>query len=192
MGRALSSRGWRLHLAPWRGIAINAGKGMAEISEGRWARGLEAMMPTVLRGPLKAYRFSAEGNIDKTGVSINDQVGAAGVAGQVLGFSPSETRNAQEGRSAIYQADRAIMARRSHLLHQYGTATMAGDEQGRAEAREAIHRFNEKNPKVRINPMQMMQSVRNRQKRAREADEGVYLQKSRRGAVEAGAFAREE
>ena len=174
------------------GIAVNAGKGMAEISEGRWARGLEAMMPTALRGPLKAYRFATEGNIDKTGVAINEEVSAAGAAGQALGFSPSETRNAQEGRSAIYQADKAIMARRSHLLHQYGTATMAGDEEGRDSAREAIQRFNEKNPKVRINPMQMMQSVRNRMKRVREADDGVYLPKNRRGATEAGAFSREE
>ena len=117
------------------GIAINAGKGLAEISEGRWARGLEAMMPTALRGPLKAYRFATEGNIDKTGVAINDQVSAAGVAGQALGFSASETRNAQEGRSAIYQADKAVMARRTHLLRQFGTVTTAGDEEGRAGAR---------------------------------------------------------
>ena len=33
------------------------------------------------------------------------------------------------------------MARRSHLLHQYGTATMAADEEGRDSAREAIQRL---------------------------------------------------
>jgi len=173
------------------GIAINAGKGMAEISEGRWQRGLEAMMPTALRGPLKAYRYGTEGNIDKTGIPINEEVGAAGVAGQVLGFSPSETRNAQEGRSAIYQADRAIMARRTHLLHQYVMAAMAGDDEAKTDAREAIQKFNQVNPRVRINPLQLTQSVRSRQKRVQQAEDGVYLPKNRRGAMEAGSFAVE-
>lgn len=174
------------------GIAINAGRGMTEISEGRWARGLEAMMPAVLRGPLKAYRYATEGNIDKTGIPINEEVGAAGIAGQVLGFSPSETRLAQEGRSAIYQADRAIMERRSHLLRQYGTATLAGDEEGRADAREAIQRFNEKNPKARINPVQMAQSVRSRLARVQQSDAGVFLPRNRRSMAEFGRFAESE
>ena len=84
------------------------------------------------------------------------------------------------------------MARRTHLLQQYGTAAVANDEEGKADAREAIQRFNERNPKVRINPMQMMQSVRNRMRRVNQADEGVFLPKGRRDAVEAGRFAQVE
>ena len=34
-------------------IGVNARKGLQEISEGRYALGLETMAPTVLRGPLK-------------------------------------------------------------------------------------------------------------------------------------------
>ena len=147
------------------------------------------MMPAALRGPLKAYRFATEGNIDKTGIPINEEVGAAGVAGQVLGFSPSETRNAQEGRSAIYQADRAIMARRAHLMHAYTSAAVAKDDEAMMDAREAIQRFNEKNPKVRINPVQMAQSVRNRLVRVQQSESGVFLPRNRRDMTSAGRFA---
>ena len=149
-------------------------------------------MPAALRGPLKAYRYATEGNIDKTGIPINEEVGAAGVAGQVLGFSPSETRLAQEGRSAIYQADRAIMARRAHLMHAYTSAAVAKDVEAMADAREAIQRFNEKNPKARINPVQMAQSVRSRLARVQQSDAGVFLPRSRRSLTEVGRFAESE
>jgi len=177
-------------LGPVAGIAVNAGKGMSDIAEGRYLRGLESMLPAALRGPLKAYRYGTEGNIDKTGIPINDEIGAAGVAGQALGFSPSEARLAQEGKSAVYQADARIRRqRRAELLRQFAAAAMVGDEEGKGEVRSDIARFNEKNPKQRILPLQLMQSVRMREKRIREASEGVYLPKNRRDVLEAGQFA---
>lgn len=64
------------------------------------------------------------------------------------------------------------MARRSALVEQFAMAAMAGDEEGKSEAREAIARLNEKNPNRRIQAMQLAQSVNMRQKRIREAQEG--------------------
>ena len=66
---------------------------------------------------------------------------------------------------------------------------MAKDEEARAEAREEIKRFNEKNPTRRINPNHIMQSVHNRKKRIDQAQDGVYLPRNRREAMEAGRFA---
>lgn len=86
----------------------------------------------------------------------------------------------------------ALQARRSALVEQFAMAAMAKDEEGKTEAREAIQRFNEKNPGRRIQPMQLAQSVRMREKRIREAEDGVYLPKKRRDAMEAGRFAAEE
>lgn len=79
---------------PVAGIGINALKGLQEMSEGRYRRGLETMAPSVLRGPLKAWRYETEGVKDKTGIVVQDQVDAAAVAGQAVGFSPSSVRNA--------------------------------------------------------------------------------------------------
>lgn len=191
-GQRLGESAMAAALGPVAGIGINALKGLQEMSEGRYQRGLETMAPSVLRGPLKAWRYETEGVKDKTGIVVQDQVDAAAVAGQAVGFSPSSVRNAYEGKAAIVGQDRALQARRSALVEQFAMAAMAKDEEGKAEAREAIQRFNEKNPARRIQPMQLAQSVRMREKRIREAEDGVYLPKKRRDAMEAGRFAVEE
>ncbi|MPM55909.1 hypothetical protein SDC9_102707 [bioreactor metagenome] len=65
---------------------------------------------------------------------------------------------------------------------------MAKDEEGKADARAAIVKVNEKNPTRRILPMQLAQSVA-REKRIREAQDGAYLPKKRRDVLERGRFA---
>jgi len=190
-GQRLGESAMAAALGPVAGIGINALKGLQEMSEGRYQRGLETMAPSVLRGPLKAWRYETEGVKDKTGIVVQDQVDAAAVAGQAVGLSPSSVRNAYEGKSAIVGQDRALQARRSALVEQFAMAAMAKDQEGKAEAREAIQRFNEKNPSRRIQPLQLAQSVRMREKRIREAEDGVYLPKKRRDAMEAGRFVAE-
>ena len=188
-GQRLAESAMTAALGPVAGIGINALKGLQEMSEGRYQRGLETMAPSVLRGPLKALRYESEGARDKSGIVVQDEVDAMALWGQAAGFSPSSVRNAYEGKAAIVAHDRALMARRSGLVEQFAMAAMAGDEAGKAEAREAIQRFNDKNPNRRILPMQLAQSVASRQKRIREAQEGVYLPSKRRDAVEQGRFA---
>ena len=191
-GQRLGDAAMAAALGPVAAIVTNALKGVQEMSEGRYQRGLESMVPSVLRGPLKAWRYETEGVKDKTGIVVQDEVDAAALWGQAAGFSPSSVRNAYEGKSAIVGQDRALQARRSALVEQFAMAAMAKDEEGKSEAREAIQRFNEKNPGRRIQPMQLAQSVRMREKRIREAEDGVYLPKKRRDAMDAGRFAEDE
>lgn len=188
-GQRLGESAMTAALGPVAGIGINVLKGLQEMSEGRYQRGLETMAPSVARGPLKALRYGSEGVKDKSGIVVQDEVGVAELLGQASGFSPSSVRNSFEGKNAVVQYDRALQARRSALVEQFAMAAMAGDEEGKADAREDIARFNEKNPNRRIQPMQLAQSVNMRQKRIREAQEGVYLPSKRRDALEAGRFA---
>lgn len=188
-GQRLGESAMAAALGPVAGIGINALKGVQLMGEGQYQRGLEAMAPSVLRGPLKTWRYGSEGVRDKSGIVVQDEVDAASLIGQAAGFSPSGVRNAYEGKSAVVQHDRALQARRSALVEQFAMAAMAGDEEGKAAAREDIAKFNEKNPHRRIQAMQLAQSVNMRQKRIREAQEGVYLPGKRRDAMEAGRFA---
>lgn len=190
-GQRLGESAMTAALGPVAAIGVNALKGAQLMSEGQYLRGLEAMAPSVLRGPLKSFRYGTEGVRDKTGIVVQDEVGAAELLGQVAGFSPSSVRNAYEGKSAVVQQDRALQARRSALVEQFAMAAMAGDEEGKAAAREDIAKFNEKNPNRRIQAMQLAQSVHQREKRIREAREGVYLPNKRRDALEVGRFAVE-
>ena len=191
-GQRLGESAMAAALGPVAGIGINVLRGMQDMGNGHYLRGLESMLPAALRGPMKALRYADEGAQDKTGVSIQDEVSPAAIAGQAFGFSPSEVRLATEGKSAIMGADRALNERRSHLVAQFAMAVMAGDADGQQEARAAVAKFNEKNPERRILPMQLAQSVRNRQKRIDQSEGGVYLSKKHQGVREAGRFATEE
>lgn len=185
-----AAQAWLASMAgPVAGIGVNMVKGLADMGEGQYQRGLESMMPTALRGPLKAYRYASEGNIDKTGVAINDEVSAAGVLGQALGLSPSETRLAQEGKSAIYSADKAVQGRRSDLVRHFAMASLAQDAEGVRDARKAIARFNERNASSKITQSQMVASVKARRRRIEQSKQGVYLPSKRQEAMEAGRFA---
>ena len=93
------------------------------------------------------------------------------------------------GKAAITKQDRALNARRATLVEQYALASMVGDEEGRVEAREAIDRFNDKNPSRVIKSMNLAQSVRMRRRRIEQAQDGVYLPRNRRDALEEGRFA---
>jgi hypothetical protein len=187
-GQRLGESAMAAALGPVAGIGINVLKGLQDMGDGHYLRGLEGMMPAALRGPLKAFRYGTEGVKDKSGISIKDEVDFPALVGQAAGFSPSEVRNAYEGKSAVMAQDRALQLRRRSLMDQYAMAVMAGDDEGKQDARAGIGKFNEKNPDRRIMPLQLAQSLRARNKRIAEAEEGVYLPKKRRGALEAGRF----
>ncbi|MBF6631075.1 MAG: PLxRFG domain-containing protein [Comamonas sp.] len=191
-GQRLAESAMAATLGPVAGIGVNVLRGVQSMAEGEYLRGLEAMMPSFLRNPLKSLRYANEGVQDRSGISIKDDVDYAALVGQFAGFSPSEVRLAYEGKAAINKQDRALAGRRSTLMEQFALAAMAGDEEGKAEARVAIDRFNEKNPSRTIKPMQLAQSVRMRQRRIDQAQDGVYLAKNRRDAMGAGRFASVE
>lgn len=179
-------------LGPVAGIGLNILKGIQEIGDGHTLRGITTMMPAALRGPLNAVRLSNEGAQDKTGIPIVDEVDAASVFGQALGFSPSVVRQATEGKRAVLSYDRALNERRQELMTQYARGAMKQDAEAMQEARDAIQAFNEKNPGRRITMMQLNQSVRNRERRINQADDGVYLPKNRREAMDQGRFALQD
>lgn len=176
-------------IGPIGGIFVNILKGFQEISEGHGMRGVETMSPTFMRGPLRAMRFAEEGAQDKTGVSIQDDVSIAAILGQAAGFAPSEVRLATEGRSAVYDLQKKLDARRTSLMTRYARAKMDDDQDGMDEAWEEIQAFNQANPSRRINKIQAMQSYRKRQKRIDTAEHGMVVSRKKRDDLDEGRFA---
>ena len=179
-------------MGPVLAIGTSAVKGMSEIGEGNYARGLETMLPVSVRNPLKAYRYYTSGHTDKSGIVIKDDFDTSEIAGQALGFSPSDLRLKMEGKGSVYRADRAVSLRRTELMNMIAKAIMEGDREAATEVRQEINRFNQKNPTRKITYQQVASSVKNRRKRIKDAENGVYLAKSREKAREAGSFAFEE
>ncbi len=75
------------------------------------------MLPVFLKNFAKTYRYADEGVQDKTGVSIMDEVSSMDLLVQGMGFSPSDVRTANEGKTAIYQLNRKLNERRSRLMN---------------------------------------------------------------------------
>lgn len=179
-------------LGPVVGILTNTFKGLAEIGQGHGMRGLETMSPVFLRSPLRSIRYATEGAQDKTGVMIKDDVGMFSLAAQAVGFSPSEVRLATEGRSAIYSHTKRLDKRRTELMNDYVRAVQRDDMDGQQEIWAEIQTFNQKNPSRRISRVQAMQSLRQREKRVKQAEHGIYLPNKKREDADIGRFAFDE
>lgn len=173
------------------GMGANIAKGIQELGQGNYARALEEMLPTFAKNPFKAYRYATEGVQDKTGVDILDghPVSGAGIFSQTIGFSPSQVRTAYEGKSAIYQQQQALQKRKSKLTANWVRAKRNDDQEGMDSAWKDIQEFNEVNPKLRINRINLMQSYHKNAKRIRDAENGVYLSKKYRDIGDYGRFA---
>lgn len=176
-------------LGPVAGIGTNVVKGAQEISEGHNLRGVETMLPVFLKNFAKTYRYNDEGVQDKTGVSIMDDVDTMDLLVQGMGFSPSDIRTANEGKSAIYQMNRKLNERRSSLMTLWSRAKMMDDQEDMDEIWKEIQGFNEKNPSRRITRLNLNQSYRNRKRRIDKSEDGIYLSRNQQGVREAGNFA---
>jgi hypothetical protein len=181
-------------LGPVAGIGTNMAKGMQLMGEGHYARGLENILPIVLRNPLKAVRYADEGVLAKDGKVIQEDVGGVGIFSQAIGFSPSDVRTSMEGRSAIYAYKNKLNNGRNNLMDAWVNARREDDSDGMEEAWAAILEFNEKvsekNPNLRINRIQLMRRYKERERKNNDAgDGGVYLTKRQKGAEEQGRFA---
>lgn len=182
-------------LGPVVGIGTNIAKGFQEINDGDYGRGIETMLPVVLKNAMKSMRFSNEGVLTKNkDVIHNEEVTAVELFSQAIGFSPSDIKTSMEGRSAIYKYKTKLSKHRSELMHKWVVARQNDDSDGMDKAWAEILKFNEnvseKNPKMRINRMNLMQSYKATERKAKETgDGGVYLTKRQKGAEEQGGFA---
>ncbi|EIM39976.1 hypothetical protein HADU_03928 [Acinetobacter sp. HA] len=178
-------------LGPVVGILTNTFKGLAELADGH-GRGIETMSPVFPRSIIRSIRYGLYGAQDKTGVMIKDDIGFAGLVSQAVGFSPSEVRLATEGRSAIYSHTKRLDKRRTELMNDYVRAVQRDDMDDQKEIWAEIQAFNQKNPSRRISRVQAMQSLRQREKRVKQAEHGIYLPNKKREDVDIGRFAFDE
>lgn len=181
-------------LGPVVGIGTNVAKGFQEINDGDYGRGIETMLPVVLKNAMKSIRFANEGVLTKNKDVIQQDVNRVGIFYQAIGFSPSDVKTSMEGRSAIYKYKTKLENHRKDLMHKWVTARQNDDTDGMDKAWAEIQEFNsnvvENNPSMRINRMNLIQSYKSTERRAMETgDGGVYLTKRQKGAEEQGGFA---
>lgn len=177
-------------VGPVAGIGISVAKGVNQYQDGQKLPGIENMLPKALRDPLKAYRYATQGNVDKHGIEIvaRENIGISDIAQQAIGFRSGKFAQAQEVKSAIFQAEKQLTAIHSDLVRHYALAKLDGDEEQMDRIWEEIQRFNAKYPANKITKPKLMQYIRQRQKKIDNAKDGIYLSKNREYLREVGAF----
>ena len=182
-------------LGPVVGISTSTVKGLQQIQEGDYGRGIETMLPIFLKNAMKSYRYADEGVLTKNKDVIHpEDVTGGELFSQAIGFSPASVRTSYEGRSAIFQYRTKLEDHRRELMRKWVVARQEDDSDGMNKVWTEILEFNaktaEKNPKMRISRMNLMQSYKATERKAKETgDGGVYLTKRQKGAEEQGGFA---
>lgn len=171
------------------GAGIGAADGVQKILDGRYMEGLEGMLPVALRNPLKAVRYATDGQVDKSGITVKDDFNLFELAGQAVGFRPSDLALKQEGKSAVYRRDRALSAARAKILSAMAKAVVEQDAAALRELRGVVAQWNRKHPERAIKSENIMAGVRNRQRRVAGAKDGIYLSDKHSDARTDGGFA---
>lgn len=162
-------------LGPSYGLIQAQLRGVEKIAAGDIQRGFESMLPAPIRNPLKAARYATDGALTKDGLPIVDDISTWNSVMQVFGFAPAELAATQEQIGAKFAISDKLRSRRTALLTNLYTAMTAGDDQATQEAFEAIDKFNAANPMIGINPRSIQASFRERNRRAMESINGIYL-----------------
>jgi len=177
---------------PFVGIGVNISDGVKKINDGNTWRGIEAMLPPVLKDFMKVARMSEEGATTLRGDPIVKEVSTWGLFMQALGFTPVDVARSYEVMAEIKGLDKDLDQRRKRLLQQVTLAQMTGDYSAYAEISDKINAFNEKNPKNPITPESIKRSLAQRTKDSERAVRGVIVNPKREYLLEQGRYLGEE
>ncbi len=145
-------------------IPANWYRGLGQIGDGYYWRGIETIMPKAIKDPMKAYRYYAEGVTTKNGDPIVDDVGGWDIFKQAIGFSPAKVAEQYKINSINMNKQKAILAKRSKLLADYYKADQAGDEKKLESIEKQMDEYSDKYPEMAIDGKTIKRSMKNREK----------------------------
>lgn len=172
--------------------AIAMADGLTKLIHGDM-RGLLALVPRVVRDPMKAANLANHGVIDSRGRTILpvDQLTAGDEALQAAGFQPARVSEFREGRYAVMQARDEAKDERSQVIQAWVQAGQDAD--AREEAMEMMRRYNRDHPENRLQVSQLLQAAHRARNAARRGGPGSFgLTLPKKGARQlenAGRFA---
>jgi hypothetical protein len=177
---------------PFVGIGVNFADGIQKINDGNTRRGIEAMLPPVLKDFLKVARFAQEGATTLRGDPIVGEVSTWGLFLQALGFTPVDIARGYEAMAEIKGMDKDLDQRRKRLLQQVTLAQINGDYTAFGEIYDKIEVFNEKNPENPISKESIKRSLAQRVKDSDRALRGIIVNPKREYLLEEARYLGEE
>ena len=172
---------------PFGSMASGVARAGQDFADEEYQRGLEALSPAMFRGPLKAYRLSQEGLVNRQGVELkpSEFYNEGMLIAQGLGFTSTETSSMQDLNYQIATLVRDQAAKKTEVLDRLDRALLNQDRNpdGVLKALEKITEYNVKYFYDQIDFDTIERSLTGRAERRGEALEGVYVRDKLRPLV---------
>ena len=137
-------------------------RGVLQIKDGEYRKGIENMIPTAFRNMLKMERYADEGIKTKREDVIFDDITTGNLVAQFFGFAPSEYTRIMEENRVKKRIDKATNLLQTEMTRELYAAFVRGDTQtlDRILLKD-IPAYNKKFPlRTPIGPKTIMKSLR--------------------------------
>lgn len=146
----VSREGWRQmvtdSMGPFLGgIVPNAAEGINQMRQGRYWRGVELMVPRVVRDMSRAMRHGSEGVTSPSGEQRlpKEEMNLVHAAWQALGFQPTPLAEHYQQRGVEFQDEAFFRDRTSRITESFVKARAKNDMDGAAKARKDFLKLQE-------------------------------------------------
>jgi hypothetical protein len=157
---------------PAVGVFMNAERGVGLLSQGETYRGIEAMMPSVIKSAMKSVRYGTEG---ATTLRRDEIVPLSNmdVAMQFLGYTPGVYARTQERVSGQKRIDESVRVEKRNLYRKYYLAYLEGDFEEMRSVLKDMQEFSLQNPEEAITGANLSRSLNSNLQRSKEMIGGV-------------------
>lgn len=157
---------------PAVGVFMNTERGIELLSQGELYRGVEAMMPSVIKSGMKAARFATDGATTLRGDEVIP-VSNLDIALQMIGYTPGAYAREQERVSGEKRINEAVRSKKRQLLRKYNLAFEDGDFATAREVLKEMREFSLKYPEDAISGETPTRSRNSFKQRSEEMIGGV-------------------
>jgi hypothetical protein len=169
---------------PMVGLGENIITGATMMQQGQGMRGLEKMVPNIVKAPLQSMRYGEEGATTAKGDVILDDFSTSERAMAFFGFMPLrlslEYKQQSEMRGAMFKAN----LEKKRILIRFNLATRSGDFDALEGIQEDIQAYNERYPSNPITYDTLKRSMKARRAAEKETVKGLRIPKRQREIAE--------
>ena len=158
---SLEEQAWFYLTGPAGSTIKGMERGIKDMFNGQYYRGVEAMMPASVRNVLKTNRYNVdEGIKTRRGDLIYDDLTSGEMLWQIIGFAPSEYAMRQEQNMITKKIDNTVRKMRSKLLERYYLAIRSGDFDEQRSVLEEMREFSKDHPEATISAKTLLRSIK--------------------------------
>ena len=173
--------------------ATRAGRGLNDMVNGEWLRGLESVVPPgIANATLKIARIvSDDGYTTRRNDPIYDDVTTGELFGQMFGFAPTEYKRRQEEVALKKKISRDITEQRSEIMGDLYQAIRMGDNDAYRDTVEAMYDYNARHPYYPITLTSLKRSVKGNMKTTANSHYGASFSPIMQRAFDEYIFAEQ-